>query len=773
MKLSNVKLVFAREVRDQLRDRRTVFTIAVLPILLYPLLGMSFLQVAQFVKKHPTRIWIIGKSELPKEPVLIVKGKTGERDRFAEHLCLDAEEAKLLELTVRPGRTTDVTAEDAAEMARQALASGKYDAVVYFPPNFAQQIQKFRAASKKKQDQAPAENTDDVAHVPQPEVFFDTAEDKSRIANERVCSVLHCWRTELVQENLSRRKIPVQATEPFELKKRDLAPEQQRGVSAWSKILLFVVLVWALTGAFYPAIDLCAGEKERGTLETLLSSPAMRSEIVWGKLLAIMVFSIATSLLNLVSLGITGTFIIGQLQRIDPLFGGLGFGPPPVAAMAWLLPALVPVSALFSALALAVAALARSTREGQYYLMPLLLISMPLMILPMLPAAELDLGNSLIPVTGLMLLLRSLMEGHYSEALLYVAPVTAMTAVCCLLAIRWAIGQFNNESVLFRESERWGVGLWLAHLLRDREDTPSVPMAVMCGLLLLLMRFFASLFASPPATWGDFVFPTLVVLIALIATPALLMTLMLTRSPRKTLLLRLPPSPWRSLAGAAVLAVAIHPVAMVLANVVFALYPLGEEADKTVRWTSELISHAPLWQAILVIALAPAICEELAFRGFVLSGLRHMGHKWGAIVLSAVFFGVTHGILQQSLTAAALGVVIGYLAVQTGSLLPCILFHLTYNAMAVLIGRLTPELMAEHPSLALLFQQAGEGPKYSYSVFAIAYGAALTLALLLWFRGLPHRLTKEECLQRVLDHQSAHAGANAHTAKPVQSESSM
>ena len=57
----------------------------------------------------------------------------------------------------------------------------------------------------------------------------------------------------------------------------------------WSKILPFVVLIWALTGAFYPAIDLCAGEKERGTLETLLSSPAQRSEIVWGKLLSVVI----------------------------------------------------------------------------------------------------------------------------------------------------------------------------------------------------------------------------------------------------------------------------------------------------------------------------------------------------------------------------------------------------------------------------------------------------------------------------------------------------
>ena len=167
-------------------------------------------------------------------------------------------------------------------------------------------------------------------------------------------------------------------------------------------------------------------------------------------------------------------------------------------ALFWLVLALVPISALFSALSLAIAAFARSSKEGQYYLMPLLMISLPLMMLPMLPAAELDLGSALIPLTGLMLLLRALIEGQYWEALRFSLPVVGVTAVCCLLAIRWAIDQFNNESVLFRESERFGLGLWLRHLVRDREDMPTAGEAMLCGVLLLVIRFFAS-FVDPAA----------------------------------------------------------------------------------------------------------------------------------------------------------------------------------------------------------------------------------------------------------------------------------
>ena len=90
--------------------------------------------------------------------------------------------------------------------------------------------------------------------------------------------------------------------------------------------------------------------------------------------------------------------------------------------LVWLVLALVPISALFSALSLAIAAFARSSKEGQYYLMPLLMISLPLMMLPMLPATSWTWASRLIPLTGLMLLLRALIEGQYCEALRYSVP---------------------------------------------------------------------------------------------------------------------------------------------------------------------------------------------------------------------------------------------------------------------------------------------------------------------------------------------------------------
>ncbi|MFV1966766.1 MAG: ABC transporter permease subunit/CPBP intramembrane protease, partial [Pirellulaceae bacterium] len=737
MKWANVKLIFIREVRDQLRDRRTMFTIAVLPLLLYPLMGMSILQVAQFTREHPTTVLVLGADALPEEPLLL------EGDQFAGEF-ISPDDAQRLKLTVEGSLSAEVALEGIGKYAERGIASKDYDAIVLFPEDFSLRLGEFRERLDTANGNGENHST---PVVPEPQIFVNTADEKSRMARDRVARVLRLWREAIVQDNLRQRNVPVSATEPFQLKNTDVSRERNRRAAMWSKILPFIVLIWALTGAFYPAIDVCAGEKERGTLETLLCSPAQRSEIVWGKLLTIMAFSIATSVLNLLSMGATSLLIIGRMGQMGDLAAGIGLGPPPLAGVAWLLLGLIPIAALFSALALAIAAFARSSKEGQYYLMPLLLITLPLILLPMGPTAELNLGSSLIPVTGMMHLLKSLIEGHYLEALRYTIPVLGVTALCCLLSIRWAIDQFNNESVLFRESERWQLGLWLRHVMRDREATPSIGQALLCGMLILIIRFFAAFYMQMPETWSGFATSTIVTLIAFVATPALLMAVVLTRSPAKALLVRMPRP--AALPMAVLLAIAIHPAGVALAAGVRTLYPFGPDVLEQMGAISNLVNQAPsLWSILFVLALLPAFCEELAFRGFILSGLRHMGDKWAAILVSSIFFGAAHGILQQSLTACVLGMVIGYVAVQTGSIFPGLLMHLAYNGMSLALAWSMPFLRQDFPAMEWLL--AGEGDDLLYRWPTICLSLVLSTAVLLWFRSLPFQATAEEALHDAL-----------------------
>lgn len=747
MNFAKVKLIWLRELRDQLRDRRTLFTVAVLPILLYPLMGIVVLQVSQFTGHKVVRIWVVNSHHLPPSPPLVetIDGKprfVGDGD--------DANlEVVLGQLTGDPPGSLDAKIE--AE-ARAALDRGDYDAIVYFPEQFSTDLANFSSRFSQ-----PLRSTGEPpAQIPAPRIFYDASNESSTIARNRVEAALNRWRDAIVEKTFEDSNIPLMATRPFEFEDANVAEASAPQKLVWSKIMPFVLMVWALTGAFYPAIDMCAGEKERGTLETLLTSSAQRSEIVWGKLLAIMSFSMATAILNLLSLGMTGIFIARSLVATDGPAAQFNLGMPPLASIGWLLVALVPAAAMFSALALAIAAMARSSKEGQYYLLPLLLICLPLMILAIMPTMELSLGVSFVPLTGLILLLRELIEGEYLVAARYVLPVVGVTSICSWLSIRWAIDQFNKEEVLFRESEQFSLGVWVRHMIRDRRETPTVAMAMFFGALLLVMRFF-SMFLPPPSGWNGFALLTLATLVGLIGLPALIGAYVFTSNPRKTLLLHAPPA--FSILAAAALAIFLHPVVHVAAEAVSWVFPISPAMQKQMEAMNHLLADAPsLWVLIGLIALAPAVCEELAFRGFVLSGLRHMGHKWGAIVLTAIFFGVAHVLLHQSVMAALTGIVIGYIAVQTGSLLPCVVYHFMNNAAALISTRVNDDLVRAWPELSWLFVPIDDG-KYAFGWWVAVAGALCSLLILWWFSRLDHQETHEEVLQKALDHQEAGAVA--------------
>ncbi len=797
MNWSNVKLIWQREVRDQFRDRRTMFMIAVLPLLLYPLLGMSFMQVAQFLQDHPTRVLVVGWEPLADLPNLVEKGSVAgnQESKLAPgespggdaataktepvHFTTvwtkpdDADAAtsgakkmaganlaKLLDVDAQPaadflhGRDKDAL----AAAARERMKNDNFDLVLYFPPDFAKRLDEFHRELANRAGR-PEPAAPPLPTVPSPEIFHDSVKEKSQVALARVSQIVGGWQDAIGAKNLLDSNVPQSAGKPFEIEPQNLAEAKQQQAAVWAKILPFVLLLWALTGAFYPAIDLCAGEKERGTLETLLCSPAQRSEIVAGKLGAVMLFSMATSILNLLSMGVTAWLVgptLGKLANDFPV------GFPPLSAMLWLLAALVPASALFSALCLALAVFARSTKEGQYYLMPLILIAMPLMVLPLAPGVELTLGNSLIPLTGLILLLRKLLEGGVWDALRYIPPVALVTFICCRIAMRWAVDQFNKESVLFRESERWDFRLWVRHLWRDREPTPTLGMAMFCGVLILSGVFFLDfLLASwKHETASDLVRLIVVSQLAVLA-PTVLLTFTLTRDPIRTWRLGLPcaagarpeiSAEWGrpvarvsagvALLAAAVLAVVLQPFTLAAGTVLTQLFPVAQDV-KQFDASFATLQTLPPWAPYLLIGLLPAVCEELAFRGFILSGLRHSGNKWRAIFVSSVFFALTHQILQQSMLTFCFGVVLGYLCVQTGSLWPGVVFHAIHNSLGwvcSVYGKRLEDMQTEHATLCW---------------FSLLLGIIAAGLILAWFGRLQYRRTDEEEISEAIKHEEA------------------
>jgi sodium transport system permease protein len=692
--LTNVRLIFAREVRDQLRDRRTLFMIFVLPLVLYPLLGTAYLRLSQFRTEKPMSVLVIGAGGNHGDtPSLfdVESGKhlAGTKGRFSPQLFSDGEKGSNRLLLDFPGDNGQAMEREAIE----GVESHRYDAALVFPPDFAKKLADYRKAiidhAAKHHAHASTEASSDI-EIPKPQVISTTANERSQLAAQRLRFVLDRWTEEVGKTNLASVGMPASAVRPFDLENVDLSEKTSlHGAGVWSSLLPVLLLLWALTGAFYPSIDLCAGEKERGTLETLLSSPAQRTEIVLGKLLTIMLVSITTSALNLVSVSMTGCMVLRMAGN---------FVSPPLWAVVWLPLALLPMSALFSALCLALAAFARSTREGQYYLMPLLLVVMPLAMLPMSGGVELNVGNALLPVAGVALLLKTLLEGSYMQALPYIPIVLAVTFASCWLSVRWAVEQFTSESVLFREGERFQPGLWLRHLMRDRQPIPSPAEGLVCAVTILLLSFVLTSAISPPPDLAGFIRVALVTQLAVILTPVLLMSVVLTSSPRKTLLLRLPKL--SVFVSAGILAVVLHPFVVLFSNFVNQVYPIPPDVESVMQEFMKLLGGAPTWELLLVVAAAPALCEELAFRGFILSGFRSTGNKARAIVLSALFFGLSHAFLQQSIITFVVGLVLAYLAVQSESILPGMLFHFTHNALSVVdIGaasRLVQDYLESH-----------------------------------------------------------------------------
>jgi len=117
--------------------------------------------------------------------------------------------------------------------------------------------------------------------------------------------------------------------------------------------------------------------------------------------------------------------------------------------------------------------------------------------------------------------------------------------------------------------------------------------------------------------------------------------------------------------------------------------------------------------------------------------------------------------LQQSLAAAATGVVLGYLAVKSGSLLPGVLYHGVHNTLTVLIGRLTPDAFESQPALRLIFEPGGEAGQVVYRWSAALVAAALAACLLWWLKCLPYQRSTEERLQEALDRQPRVAPAQS------------
>ena len=410
-----VRLIAGKEARDLLRDRRTLLLVLGLPAVLYPLFGTAgYLFVATLVAQ-PTVIGVVGAANLPAA------------DAGGPPLLAGPEFAPgLVEPTAEAGPLV-VRRLDGDPAA--ALRAKDVDVVLSVPPGFAAELAKGPGV------------------VPEVTVTPREGDDKSKTAVRRLDGILSKWQERLKADRLRKaglspdfdKVIHVRNPQTEKPKAKKAADELR---DAFARVFPFVLMMWLLAGAIHPAVDMTAGEKERGTMETLLVSPAERSEIVFGKFLATAGFAFLSVAWNVLWLGAAALFTENLLGF--PIVNPAGTAGCVILAL--------PLALLFSAVCVALGVFAKSTKEGQYYLLPLVFITMPLALASMTPGADLGPGNFWVPVTGAMLFQQRLLSVAGDPIPWnYFGPILAALAGWIGLALAFAVWQFRRESVLFRE----------------------------------------------------------------------------------------------------------------------------------------------------------------------------------------------------------------------------------------------------------------------------------------------------------------------------------
>jgi len=444
---SVVRLIANREIRDQLRDRRTLFLILGLPILMYPLfIGVGLLFYVA-VKDKQFVVGIVGGEHLPKGkpevplgssavagaaaafaqqqgrtfPPLIVDGKFS-----AAYVVRDLDGGTLL---VKPFATAD----------ESVLVSREADVLLVVEADFAAKLER--------------------GERPVVRILSRDGEENSKLTERRLKNVLNLWTEGVKVARFARAGLPADFDSPIDI----LDPHADTPIEKKTfdelrdilvKVIPFLLVMWMLTGSVYPAIDMTAGEKERGTMETLLISPAERSEIVFGKFFAVVTMGFGTAVWNVL--------LMVMAVTIAPLLAPklAGYTLISVPGLAACVLAALPVAMLLAATALSLGVFARSTKEGNYYMVPMFFVALPLCYWSMSPGMELGGFTSWVPVANALLLQQRLMAVRPDPFPWDQVPAVVISLTVCITIALWAaVRQFHRESVLFTEAEGGG-GKW-------------------------------------------------------------------------------------------------------------------------------------------------------------------------------------------------------------------------------------------------------------------------------------------------------------------------
>jgi ABC-2 type transport system permease protein/sodium transport system permease protein len=640
-----------KEEREILRDKRTLVTLVVMPLLLYPLLGLAVQQflVAGAKKQAPPTLRIGLES---KQDAIDLESLFKAYDDWRRNAPQAARSWRDRSAGPEPSFAYQVLPREALDLM---LKDAGIDVIVQFArrrasaPDFSQPIAIDLKATVIEGRQYGRQALEEL-------------ERRARFMSR-----------ELLRGRLQFFKAE-QRPEPLRMDVERLPSPDPPETVPLAVVVPLILIMMTVTGAVYPAIDLTAGERERGTLEVLMAAPVPRMSLLFAKYVAVVTVALLTALVNLIAMSLT--LWLGDLGPM--LFSAGQIGPKSIAQA---LAALVLFAAFFSAVLLALCSFARSFKEAQSYLIPLMLASLAPGIVSLLPNVELDAATATVPLLNMVLLARDLFRNQAEPALVTLALLSTITYA--MLALAMAARLFGSEGVLYNSP--W-IGAWRrSPKWKDSAGPAGALLAIALAVpALLFLKGAVRKIVGPdlvPALSGN----GLVLFVVFVGIPLFACWAGRIRRAKAFGLAR---PPVFGLMGATALGGSLWYFALAAARSLQNMDWIRnspEIADKIAALARELTA-LPLPQRLLLLAAAPAIAEEIFFRGFVLRGLLVKG-KATAILVSGIVFGLFHALAIEGITlervpsSTALGIVLGWLAVRTGSILPGMLLHFLHNAI--------------------------------------------------------------------------------------------
>ncbi len=667
-RLARLGRLCLKELRECLRDRRTIGTLVLMPLLVYPILTIVF-----------EKFLLTGEAARAMQQIIL--GVPDEATRQQVQGLLLAGEAELNKQRDRPAEASGV-------MMWKELQSDVPPEVHFRVAPQIEQLLKDRLIDVAIRTAKPAgEHTGHPSTRP-PTVSLELLVQPGSIPGDRavrfVMDHLDALNQAYLYERLQQLGEPLAV--PAEVTVVSTGEEQVSTISLASIIPLVLILM-TMTGAVYPAIDTTAGERERGTLEALIATPMPRMALLLAKYVAVVTISMLTATANLVAMTIT-LYSTG----LSSLVLGSGGMSPKILGLSFLL--LTLFAFFFSAIVLAVTSFAKSFKEAQAYLIPLILMSLGPSLISLAPGLTLGPGLAVTPLVNMVLLARDIFDGQPlgPTALL----VVASSILYAVAALGLAARVFGSDAVLYGSELSWG------DMLR-RPPRPQTHLKTHTAVLTLAFLLPVYILAAGlVARGGAQHLPSLIVASCLVTTllfgavPTFVTWFQRVPLPEG---FRLHGASWGSWLGAVLIGVGLWPLVLLASHTLSAsTWRLDQ-----LRAGQELVERfrgLPFPLVLLGFALIPAVFEEWFFRGFLFSSFLGASTPKKAIWASAFLFGGFHVVsgalsVGRFLPSTCVGLVLGWVCWTTRSIFPGIVLHALHNAALLTLARFAPQWEAQ------------------------------------------------------------------------------